>query len=236
MKRTMMLLWLLLAAVSAPALAAATPPGGTGKGVHYLYLIRHGDYDREADPDADDVTHNGLNEIGRLQARRVGARLAALPRRPHALITSPFRRARETAAEISAALGMPATVDTLLHECTPRAERADYMKNHTPEDIAACDSNLAAAWRVYAVASPDSDRRDVLVCHGNVIRWMVARALCGDPRGWPRMDIANASITVLAVRADGSVRLVCFSDSGHLAVEEQTWAGPGPGWGSARRR
>jgi hypothetical protein len=45
------------------------------------------------------------------------------------------------------------------------------------------------------------------------------------------MDIANGSLTVIAVRPDGSVRLVTFSDASHLPISKQTWAGNGAGWG-----
>jgi len=203
-------------------------------GVHYLYLIRHGDYDYERG--ADPVAALGLNELGREQARLVGERLAALPLRPHALIASPYRRARETAEEIAPLIGIPPVIDTLIRECTPATERDDIMRRESPEEIAACEANLTVAWRKHATASPDSNRRDVLVCHGNVIRWMVARALGDDPRNWLRMSIGNASITVLAIHADGSVRVASFSDTGHLPAGRQTWTGSGAGWGSAKPR
>lgn len=223
-------LTLLLTFASAATPGAQTEPNG----VHFLYLIRHGDYDYVEN--SDPVAALGLNDLGREQARLVGQRLAALPLPPHALIASPYRRARETAEVMAPLLGLETVIDTLIHECTPATERADIMERESPEEIAACEANLAAAWRKYAVASPDSNRRDVLVCHGNVIRWMVARALGDDTRNWLRMDIGNASITVIAIRPDGSMKVAGFSDTGHLPVEKQTWTGRGAGWGSAASR
>jgi serine/threonine-protein phosphatase PGAM5 len=82
------------------------------------------------------------------------------------------------------------------------------------------------------VPTPDADRHDILVCHGNVIRWFVSHALNGDPRRWPWMEIANGSLTILSVRPDGTARLVCFSDVGHLPLPKQTWSGKGAGWGA----
>jgi serine/threonine-protein phosphatase PGAM5 len=120
--------------------------------------------------------------------------------------------------------------DSLLHECTPTADRADYMKNHSLDDIAHCEANLDAAWRKYFVPTPDADTHDVLVCHGNVIRWMVARALGMDAKGWTRFDIANCSITVIAVRPDGGTRLVMYSSVDYMPLAKQTWAGAGAGW------
>ena len=233
MNRCCILVMVLLGALPAlPALAA--DPVKPGTGIHYLILIRHGAYDR--DSSADDVSANGLNAVGHEQAHLVGARLAELPIRPAALVSSSFRRARETAEDIGQVMARTPTLDTLIHECTPASDRADIMKTHTAEEIAACDSNLARAWAKYMVPSPEADRHDILVCHGNVIRWWVSRALNGDSRRWAAMEIGNGSITILAVRPDGTTRLVCFSDVGHLPVARQTWTGKGAGWGGVTAR
>jgi len=217
-----------MTACPVPAIAA-----GGGTGIHYIYLIRHGDYDRNRD--LGDPDSSGLNALGHEQAKLLAARLAELPVRLATLVTSPYPRAYQTARDLEPVLHMTPVVDTLLHECGPTSDRADYMKRHAAEEIAACDSNLARAWARYVVPTPDADRHDVLVCHGNVIRWFVSRAMSGDPAHWLSMDIGNASITIIAVRPDGSPRLVMFSDVGHLPVEKQTWTGKGAGWGSAER-
>ena len=222
----------LLAVLVAVRCASAADPPKPGTGIHYVYLIRHGIYDKDPDPNADDVVANGLNPLGHEQARRVGARLAALPVRPAAFVTSNYRRARETAEDIGQALGRPPTVDTLIHECTPATDRADIARKLKPEEQAACDSNLVRAWARYMVPTPEGDRHDILVCHGNVIRWFVSRVVAGDSRHWGWMEMANASITILAVRPDGTMRVVCFNDVGHLPVATQTWTGNGAGWGT----
>lgn len=225
--RCMPLLVTILALVAPGAQAADSPR--PARGIHYLYLIRHGIYDR--DSLADDRTGNGLNAMGREQATLVGARLAALPVKFHALVCSDFARARQTAEVMELSLGMVPTVDSLLHECTPTSDRADYMRNHADAEIALCDSNLASAWGRYMRPTPEADTHDVLVCHGNVIRWLVSRALGPDTRRWWQMEIGNASLTMIAVRPDGTTRLVMFSDAGHIPLDKQTWTGQGAGWG-----
>ncbi|MEU3861674.1 histidine phosphatase family protein [Streptomyces sp. NPDC028722] len=55
-------------------------------------------------------TCHGLTELGREQAARLTARLAAEPPRPDALLTSPVRRARETAEVLTSGLGLGAPV------------------------------------------------------------------------------------------------------------------------------
>jgi len=225
---------LLLLACAFPARAADPPKPGAG--IHYVYLVRHGTYDRDPDRNADDVVANGLNALGHEQAGLVGARLAALPIETAALISSNYRRARETADDIGQLLGKAPAIDTLIHECAPASDRFDSMRDHDPGEVAACDSNLARAWAKYMVPSPNADRHDVLVCHSNVIRWFVSHALAGDPRRWAEMEIGNASLTIIAVRPDGTTRLVCFSDVGHLPVPKQTWTGNGAGWGAQAPR
>ena len=37
----------------------------------------------------------------------------------------------------------------------------------------------------------------------------------------------------IAVRADGSTRLLMYSDVGHLPAQKQTWTGQGAGWANA---
>src|SRR6185436_12308503 len=111
--------------------------------------------------------------------------------------------ARETADDMGVAMKMTPVRDSLIAECTPTSERADVMKGEKPEDVAACDAQLAAAWAKYMTPTPEGDRHDVLVCHGNVIRWFVSHALGADPR-WLRMEIGNGSMTILSVRPDGT--------------------------------
>jgi serine/threonine-protein phosphatase PGAM5 len=224
--RIHLLLPVLLALLARTAIAAEAPARPTG--IHYVCLIRHGHYDR--DSTASDEVGNGLNALGRTQARLIGSRLAALPIRPASLVTSTFRRASETADVIGGILEMTPARDSLIHECTPSSTREDPMRK--PEGTALCDSNLAAAWAKYMTPSPAADRTDVLVCHGNVIRAFVCRAVTGDSRHWRAMEIGNASLTILAVRPDGTTRLVMFSDVGHLPVDQQSWTGKGAGWGA----
>ena len=146
MTHSRLLRWssLLLLASALPALGANPPKPGAG--IHYVYLVRHGTYDRDPDRNADDVVANGLNALGHEQAGLVGARLAALPIKTAALISSNYRRARETADDIGKLLGKAPAIDTLIHECAPASDRFDSMRDHAPGEVAACDSHLARAW------------------------------------------------------------------------------------------
>ena len=163
-------------------------------------------------------------------------RLKALPVTFTSLTSSDFTRARETGDDIGEILVMSVARDTLLRECTPNANRPDYMRNHSPEETALCESNLTTAWRKVMTPTPAADRHDILVCHGNMIRWLVSKALGMDTVRWPGMEIGNGSLTIIAVRPDSTTRLVMFSDVGHLPVDRQSWTGKGAGWGKAETK
>jgi len=44
------------------------------------------------------------------------------------------------------------------------------------------------------VPTPDRDTYDVLVCHGNVIRWTLMRTLGADTKDWANQDLAMAPL------------------------------------------
>jgi serine/threonine-protein phosphatase PGAM5 len=198
-------------------------------GVHYVYLVRHGLYDRDTTA-TDDRTSNGLNALGHEQAKLVGARLAALGIKFDRLISSEYLRAKQTADDMGAQMKMTPTRDGSLNECTPASVSAQLMAREKPAEVASCDSVLTVAWHRYFVPTPNRDTWDVLVCHGNVIRWTLMLALGGDTKHWSDQDIGNCSLTIIAVRPDGTVRLVEYSDMGHIPVDKQSWTGRGGGW------
>lgn len=232
MKRLLLTASLLLIAALAMAAEPTSKPApatvAPGKGIRTVYFVRHGFY--EADSTADPATGPGLNALGREQAAIVGRYLAGLPVKFNTMTSSLLTRARQTADLMAPALHMRVERDSLLSECTPRSVNAAMNSNHDDAEIVACDAQLEAAWEKYLRPSPDADTHDVIVAHGNVIRWFVARTVAGDAKRWGTMDIAHCSVTVITVRPDGTARLVMFSDLGDLPVEKQTWAGRGAGW------
>lgn len=207
-----------MSASAAPRTAAAQP------GARTLYLVRHGLYD-EDDP-RDEAVGRGLTEAGRTQAQLVGARLAALGVTFDTLWTSPFTRARETAAIIAQSLpGLAPVLAPDLAECTPATRRKDIMADLAPGEAEACVAQLERAFARFFVPSPAGDRHELLVCHGNVIRWLWCRALGVETAAWLGMAIANCSITVIQVKPDGACKLYVFGDAAHLPVELQTYPG-----------
>lgn len=200
---------LLLGAVPAQA---AEPPA-----MHTLILVRHGQYD--AVPNGDERTGMGLSALGVAQARLAGARLAAWPQRIDGLYASPLRRARETAATIGESLPADSrfAIDEDLAECTPPTRRTEVTAREKPADFAACQAQLDRLFaRYFTPAADGRPRTDLLVCHGNVIRSMVTRALGVDPQAWLEMSVGHASVTVIRVEPDGRMKVISVGDVGHI--------------------
>lgn len=211
------LLLLLLLPVAVPALAA----GSTTTAAHTIVLVRHGNY--VDDPAADPRLGLGLSPLGVAQAHLVGARLAGLPGRFDALLVSPMQRARDTAAIIGSDFpGRHFEVVDDLAECTPPTRHAGIASSETPSDVAHCKARLDAVFARYFRPAEGREQNDLLVCHGNVIRYLVTRALGVDTSAWLEMSVGHASITRIRVEADGRYKVIAVGDVGHLPPNLQT--------------
>ena len=217
------LLCLLLLAFAASAPAAETPDPA----VRTIVLVRHGNY--AADASIDEKIGPGLSPIGVAQAPLAGARLGALPTRFDALFVSPMQRARDTAAVIGEDLpGKAFTVDDDLHECTPPTRRAAIMAREKPADLAACQAQLDRVFAKYFVPAKGASRAELFVCHGNVIRYLVTRALGVDSKAWLEMSIGHASITTIRIKSDGTMQVIAAGDVGHIPPNLQTGSSADP--------
>jgi serine/threonine-protein phosphatase PGAM5 len=60
------------------------------------------------------------------------------------------------------------------------------------------------------------NRHDILACHGNVIRYLVMKALDVDTTAWPALSVAHCSLTVIEVTPRGTCRVLAIGDTGHI--------------------
>lgn len=76
----------------------------------------------------------------------------------------------------------------------------------------------ARADRAYAMLFKKSrtDRTELVVCHGNLIRYLVCLALDVPYARWMRMTSHHCAITRVLVRGSGSVRLCSYNETAHL--------------------
>jgi len=188
-----------------------------------VYLVRHGAYDEAAN--AASRLGGALTPTGVEQAHLVGARLRAMPVEIAALRSSPLIRARQTAVVIADELGgRVVEIEPRLEECTPPTWRRDAIAGTPAEELAACRAQLERLVAELFRPSPDGVRHEILVAHGNVIRYLVTRALRVDPQAWLEMSIGHASVTQIRIEENGTFRVISVGDVGHLPVELRSGA------------
>jgi serine/threonine-protein phosphatase PGAM5 len=203
-----------LALVSGIALAQS-PTAVT----HTLYLIRHGAY--VADRNADPQLGPGITALGMAQARLIAARLSGTGVKFDSMTSSPMQRARDTAAVMHETLSsVPLAQSPLLRECMPPVFESAAGE---AAERAECAKQLDQAFAQFFTAAKDASRNDILVAHGNVIRYLVMKALRVDTRAWLGMTIAHASLTVIQVQQDGSIKVLAVGDNGHIPSPLLSW-------------
>ncbi|KAG7204674.1 hypothetical protein KM043_005089 [Ampulex compressa] len=184
--------------------------------IRHLILIRHGQYHMEGKNDSERM----LTELGRKQANATGKRLKELNFPYSSIIVSSMTRAQETADIINETLAHPNIVtDTLLVEGAPIPPEPPIGHWKSESNFFQDGPRIEAAFRKYfhrAEPHQKTDSYTILVCHANVIRYFVCRALQFPPEAWMRISLKHASITWLAVLPTGKVVLNCLGDTGHM--------------------
>jgi len=221
--QTLFFLILLLLVFSTDCFSQNTD--ADAKGIRTVYLIRHGEYD-QADTSDSDIGKK-LTPLGIAQARLVSARLKEMPVEFTSLTSSTMTRARETAMVINEEFPMLALIqDSLICECTPPSWRKELMAGVDTTEREICIANIELAFNKYFIPSTDEDaRHDLIICHGNVIRYFVTKVLNVNALSWLEMSITNCSLTIIRILPDGRKKLDTFSDYGHIPENMRTFTG-----------
>lgn len=195
------------------------------KGIRTIYLIRHGDYAPQNDslPDSENI----FTPLGIAQACLVSTRLKSMNIIFNSLTSSTMTRAKQTALVINKDFPeLKLEQSNLIMECTPPSWRKDVMAGVDTSEKGECVENLEQAFQKYFIPSPDDkNRNDIIVCHGNVIRYFVTKVLKVDTMAWLQMSISNCSLTIIRILPDGTMKLDAFSDYGHIPENMRTFTG-----------
>lgn len=210
---------LLVSLLLSPWVTAAEPTAAT----RTIVLVRHGHY--AADPAADPKLGPGLTDLGIAQAHLVGARLAGLPDAFDSVLVSPLARAQQTAKVIAGDLD-DAALQTVaeLEECTPPTRRKEITATMKPEDLVACAAQLDRLFDQRFKPAQGASAQELLVCHGNVIRYLITKSLGVDTEAWLEMSVGHVSMTTIRIEADGSIKLIAAGDVGHVPPNLRTGA------------
>jgi ribonuclease H / adenosylcobalamin/alpha-ribazole phosphatase len=176
-----------------------------------------------------------LTDVGVRQAVAAAKRLASAGL--DVIVTSPLRRAVQTAEEVAAATGAPMVADEGFRETDFGAwEGLTFaeVRGRWPAEMAAWLADPAVAppggesftevsERVTAALDRVLAARDrqavLIVSHVTPIKMLVAKALLAPPAALFRMHLDVAALSEIDWYADGTAVLRSFNDTGHLADE-----------------
>lgn len=210
----------------------------------HIILIRHGQYDETFKEDE----KRRLTPLGRKQADLTGERLKkmiegiddkfkSLP--VYSITVSDMTRAKETAEIIGAHLPdyiERSQPDELLNEGIPAPIIPSRPELDIEEDLAKNGKRIEQAFQKYFHRSTDETSKkthcnnnekhevEIIVCHGNVIRYFFCRALQLPPEAWLRLSTYNCSLTYLMIKPSGTVSCRMLGDIGHLGYAHSTFS------------
>uniref|UniRef100_A0A1I7SRL1 Serine/threonine-protein phosphatase PGAM5, mitochondrial n=1 Tax=Bursaphelenchus xylophilus TaxID=6326 RepID=A0A1I7SRL1_BURXY len=184
------------------------------KATRNIFLIRHGQYHLDSEK-------RNLTPLGQEQAQLLGERLAKTNIKYDVCVMSTMNRATETALLMLEKMDptIPKESDSLLEEGAPYPPEPPLSSWKPSQKFYTEGARIEAAFRKYIHrASPRQkhDSYELIVCHANVIRYFVCRALQFPREGWLRLSLGNSSITWMVLRPNGAVSIRGLGDFGHL--------------------
>lgn len=190
-------------------------------GTRHLIFVRHGQ-------PSDGVEQ--LSEIGLQQAELTAVRLATQIKdvKYKVIFHSSAEEAKATAKIIKKSLGKVALKESpLLAEGVPLvpSPAPEVLRELPAEALVGDMSRAESALRTHLwrpAGGPESSA-EVIVAHGNVIRYVICRALQLNPSAWSRFAAGHATISWLEIQSDGLVKLREFGGSGHLPLDIRTY-------------
>lgn len=186
-----------------------------------IILVRHGQYYPKSEN-----TLEKLTTLGRKQAQLAGKRLAE--NKIDRIVHSTMPRAQETAEIIKKTLGYRKKMESCdsLRECVPGFPKKLRKKyGHTDEKkLKSYKVQADRAFKKYFKA-PRKDSVEVLVCHGNIIRYLICKVMALEGYEWMQMDIQQCGMSVVVLRSKGEHRKIVIShnDVGHIPKHLRTF-------------
>lgn len=138
------------------------------------------------------------------------------------VITSELKRARMSAQIIADHLHLPVEVTPVLNELgffVPPQEIMTFERDEALYEQAVKDVTSASAKAVEFLEKVSNEHQGetiAVVCHGNIIRAILGRALKADVDSIIRMEVDLASLTVLEYDGDDLFRLIKLNDTSFL--------------------
>jgi len=193
-----------------------------------LILIRHAEPIRVVD--ADGPADPPLRDRGHQQAEHLARWLAE--ERLDAVVSSPMRRAQETAAPVAKAHGLEVVIDDDLaefdREATSYIPYEELKAAKDPRFLAMAQGNLdefetdpaefqaGVVTAIERVIAANPSRTVAVVCHGGVINAYTAHVAGITRLMWFEIQYASITRVVASSKPDGPRSIVTLNETPHL--------------------
>ncbi|VWU50651.1 phosphoglucomutase-2 [Hepatocystis sp. ex Piliocolobus tephrosceles] len=190
-----------------------------------IILVRHGQYEKK---NRNDENSKKLTKEGCKQAEITGKKLKDIlhNKKVSVIYHSDLIRAKETAQIVSNYFPDATLInDPNLNEGVPFLPDPLYSNSKFDSNkIKRDNKRINKAYETYFYQpSGDEDEYQLIICHGNVIRYFLCRALQLPLFAWLRFSSYNCGITWLVLDDEGSVILREFGSVSHLPFDSVTY-------------
>lgn len=232
-----------LASAQQKARPTNTTATGTGSGTGWapptrvatsLLLLRHGETELSVERRFSGLGDAELTAAGLAQASAAAERLSREPYRLDVIVTSPLKRARQTAQAVAARTGLDVDVCEDLREADFGAWEGHTfteVQRRWPTELAAWladpevappggESFATTARRVEAARERLAERHEgktvLAVSHVTPIKLLLRQALLAPLESLYRMHLDLACLSLIEYYADGPSVVKSFNDTSHL--------------------
>ena len=186
-----------------------------------IILLRHGQYSINSK-----TKKEALTTLGRKQARLAGIRLKEY--RVQHVIHSTMPRAIETTNLVLKKINFPKKIEStdLLRECVPGFSKKVQTRTGIKDQarFKKDKKQLDIAFNNYFKNSKYKNKTLLMVCHGNVIRYLVCKVLGIDTNKWTNMVIQQCGITIIDFnKKKNEFDLISHNDIGHIKLSDRTF-------------
>ncbi len=183
--------------------------------VKTVYLVRHGHYESWQNKAVDG--EGRLTGFGQEQAQAAARRISSLPLT--AIHCSTLNRAQQTCQIIAEQFpNLKSKKSALLCEGIPviPPRWQEFLSDYPEEDLAVDRARADKAFRTFFTKPKKADAHELIVAHGNLIRYLLCRVLEVDVGSWGYMEIDHCSISEVRITSKGWMKLMRMNDTCHL--------------------
>jgi len=212
-------------------------------GERVIYLVRHGRYHIERE----DLDDQKLTEMGRNQLTQTGKYLAGIYKEhhnnepPEIIISSTMIRAiesrdlimnefsedffNEKSVKMTDLLREGAVYKPVQFPDRPSYNTPEYERNQ----IIGSSRLEAALYEYLHKGRRSEDNQDkqttaIIVCHANVIRYLLCKLMQVRENAWLQMTLYHGSVTKVVMKGNGDLRVMAVGSAGFMPPELMTYS------------